>query len=93
VAAGRRRALQQLAEEEALALAEAPTDPGILLEKSLNAFFNYNGHTFDAYEVLGLPAGSPIEAARLAFTRAARELDPESLPFLETALRAIERHR
>ena len=28
-------------------------------EKNLNTLFNYNGHTWDAYEVLGLPAGSP----------------------------------
>src|SRR5690349_4462282 len=25
--------------------------------KSLNVMFNYNGHSWDAYEVLGVPAG------------------------------------
>src|SRR5580704_10984815 len=27
-------------------------------ERSLNVVFNYNGHSWDAFEVLGLPAGS-----------------------------------
>ncbi len=26
----------------------------------LNVFFNYKGHSFDAYEVLGVPAGSNL---------------------------------
>lgn len=74
---------------------DEPTDPGTgsSEEKSLNAFFNFNGHTFDAYESLGLPAGSSVEAARAAFERAAAASERESIRFLEEALRAIERRR
>ena len=33
-------------------------------ERPLNVFFNYNGETFDAYEILGIPAGTSLEVAK-----------------------------
>lgn len=30
-------------------------------DRPLQVFFNYNGETFDAFEVLGLPAGASAE--------------------------------
>lgn len=57
--------------------------------KSLNVLFNWNGHTWDAYEVLGIPAGSSSEAAHAAFERAAALADTETLPFLRAAFEAI----
>jgi hypothetical protein len=35
----------------------------------LNVMFNFNGHSFDAYEVLGVPAGSNMEEVKEAFQR------------------------
>ena len=58
-------------------------------ERSLNVLFNWNGHTWDAYEVLGLPGGSSQVQARLAFDRAAALADQETVPFLKAALDAI----
>lgn len=58
-------------------------------EKNLNAMFNWNGHSWDAYEVLGLPAGSSREAAHLAFDKLSAQCDAESLPFLRAAYEAI----
>ncbi|GEM_PF-1548778 len=44
---------------------------GIKGQKNLNIMFMYNGHSFDAYEILGLPAGaglSQIEKAHKELT-------------------------
>ncbi len=57
--------------------------------KSLNVIFMYNGHTWDAYEVFGVPAGSRPEVIKSAFELALKNSDPESHEFLKTAYRAI----
>lgn len=62
-------------------------------EKDLNVLFNWNGHTWDAYEVLGLPAGSSPTAVKKAFERLATSVQAESLPFITAAYEAIQRHR
>lgn len=59
-------------------------------DRALNALFQWNGHTWDGYEVLGLPAGSSVESARAAFDRAAALADKETLPFLRAALNAVQ---
>lgn len=58
-------------------------------EKSLNVMFLYNGHNFDAYEVLGLPAGSRREQVESAYRRALSASAAESHGFYEAALQAI----
>lgn len=57
--------------------------------KSLNVMFNYNGHSWDAYEVLGVPAGASLKIVTEAYQTALRRSDKESMEFLETAYRAI----
>jgi hypothetical protein len=57
--------------------------------RNLNTRFMYNGNDFDAYEILGIPAGSSIERIRFGFERCLRESDPESHPFFHAAYRAI----
>lgn len=66
-----------------------PTEPIAPREINLNVLFNWNGHTWDAYEVLGLPAGSSREAAAAAYNALCAKSDPESLPFLKAAFEAI----
>jgi hypothetical protein len=61
--------------------------------KSLNVIFNYNGHSWDAYEVLGVPAGSGIKDVTAAYQAALRKNKKESHVFLETAYKAILHHR
>lgn len=61
--------------------------PGIL-----NVHFNYNGHSFDAYEVLGLPAGSSIEKAQAAFEQQIKASDESTREFFEAAIDAIAKH-
>lgn len=60
-------------------------------EKTLNVLFNWNGHTWDAYEVLGIPAGSSRAAVDAAFERIKLDVDQESVPFVTAAYRAISR--
>ncbi len=57
--------------------------------KSLNVMFNYNGHMWDAYEILGVPAGSNFEVCFQAFERLTANMDQESKEFLLAALEAI----
>jgi hypothetical protein len=57
-------------------------------EKVLNILFQYNGETWDAYEVLGLPAGSNMDQAQVAFEIALKE-GRDSEAFLKAALHAI----
>ena len=57
-------------------------------EKVLNILFQFNGETWDAYEVLGLPAGSNIPEAKVALERAIKE-GKDSEAFLKAAYEAI----
>jgi hypothetical protein len=57
--------------------------------RSLNVFFNWNGHTWDAHEVLGLPAGASRDKVVQAFHAARARAGRGSLPFLQAAADAI----
>lgn len=59
------------------------------LERELNVHFNYNGHSWDAYEVFGLPAGVSVEVVTAAYERMIQKVDPESVEFIQTAYQAI----
>ncbi|MDZ4082934.1 MAG: hypothetical protein U1E10_08365 [Bdellovibrionales bacterium] len=56
--------------------------------RQLNVFFNWNGHTWDAFEVLGVPAGASRESVIQAF-HLARSKSPDSIAFLQAAADAI----
>jgi len=58
-------------------------------ERPLNVVFNFNGHSWDAYEVLGLPAGSPPEKVEMAYLESLMKMDEGSKPFLDAAYQAI----
>ncbi len=67
----------------------AATTAHLLTEKELNVLFNWNGHTWDAYEVLGIPAGSSSIAVEAAYERMCRSVRPDSIPFITAAYEAI----
>lgn len=75
-------ALRRLEEIESAASAATPEG------RQLNVFFNWNGHTWDAYEVLGVPAGASRETVVQAF-HVSRSQSPDSTPFLQAATDAI----
>jgi|FLYM01.1.fsa_nt_gi hypothetical protein len=62
---------------------------GNLRSRELQVFFNYNGHTFEAYEVLGLPAGASMKMVQQNFNQQKILADSESRPFLEAAYNAL----
>lgn len=57
--------------------------------KDLNPMFIYNGHTWDAFEVLGVLPGSSIETIRVAFDQVILKSDPSSHDFFKAALTTI----
>jgi hypothetical protein len=61
----------------------------VATEKDLNLLFQWNGHTWDAYEVLGVPAGSSLiivkESYQLQLTRSTQDAHP----FLNAAFETI----
>jgi hypothetical protein len=59
-------------------------------ERPLNVVFNYNGHSWDAYEVLGLAAGSSMEKVEHAYRASLESVDVGSRPFMEAAFHAIQ---
>lgn len=59
-------------------------------ERPLNVVFNYNGHSWDAYEVLGLPAGSSPDKVDAAYQESLSRVDSGSKAFLEAAYQAVK---
>ena len=59
-------------------------------ERRLNVVFQFNGESWDAYEVLGLPAGSNYESVKAAYLESLQDVDQSSRPFVEAAFRAID---
>ena len=55
--------------------------------------FNYNGHTWDAFEVLGLRPGAKADEVGRALQRTLSMVEPESRSFVRAAFEAIRRHR
>jgi hypothetical protein len=54
-----------------------------------NSYFIYNGHTWDAYEVLGIEPGCSIEKIKEAFEASLLRTEAGSHEFLKSALSAI----
>lgn len=65
------------------------TDIDISNEEELNVFFNFNGHLWDAYEVIGVPAGSPMSDVEMAYIKSLTRIDDESKEILQMAYEAI----
>jgi hypothetical protein len=59
-------------------------------ERPLNVVFNHNGHSWDAYEVLGLPAGSSPDKVESAYKESLLRVEASSRPFIEAAYKAIQ---
>ncbi len=59
-------------------------------EEELNILFNYNGHLWDAFEVLGVPAGSGLEMIERAYEQSVNSMDPSSRELIDLAYQAIQ---
>ncbi|MGE0763156.1 MAG: hypothetical protein AB7N80_07760 [Bdellovibrionales bacterium] len=65
--------------------------PGPNGERALNVHFNFNGHSWDAFEVLGLPAGSSAEKVDDALRKVLSQSQNESHEFYKMAHDAIRK--
>lgn len=72
-----------------------PTIPVVnnLIRKSNSVFFMYNGHEWEAFEVLGLPKGCDIQSATSHYQNLIRTSDPSTFEFFELAYAAILKSR
>jgi len=68
------------------AMAESKVSPN---EKNLNVLFMYNGHSFDAHEVLGLPAGANRKMIEEAYRATLAKVDLKSQEFIKAAYQAL----
>lgn len=57
--------------------------------RAIDSYFIYNGHSWDAYEVLGVSPESPVETIRAAFEKSIQRTDVGSHDFLKSALSTI----
>jgi preprotein translocase subunit Sec63 len=57
--------------------------------KTLNVLFMYNGHSFDAHEILGIPAGASLKMVEEAYAKLIRTVKPDSREFVEAAYRVL----
>ncbi len=64
---------------------EELTDP----IRPINVVFTWNGHDWDAYEVLGVPAGSTIDEVKMAYETALSRVDEKSRKIIEKAYTSI----
>ncbi len=61
--------------------------------KQLSIFFMYNGHDWEAHQVLGIPQGAGIDVATRAYQEQLKTADPSSYEFYEAAHAAIFKKR
>lgn len=51
--------------------------------------FNWNGHAWDAFEVLGIPYGSSVEVIDKAYEKESARIEDDSRAFIRQAYEAI----
>lgn len=73
------------AEGHVVSLAGGATDQPVM--------FNWNGHLWEAHEVLGVKVGSSLEDIDRAFLTESEAVDPHSRAFLKMALRSLHERK
>lgn len=63
--------------------------PGAPPVRLPTVMFNYNGHSWDAFEVLGVKPGASLKDITGAYQTALQRTQPESHAFLEVAYKSI----
>lgn len=68
---------------------EPEPEPDRPAPKNLNVLFLYNGHDWDAYAILGLPAGASLPVVTAKYQELIQSADQGKSEFYEAAYRAI----
>jgi len=61
------------------------------LEKELTCQFMYNGENWDAFEILGVPAGSNLQMVEPAYRALKSKTHPDSFGIIEAAYGALKK--
>ena len=67
----------------------ASDDLAVQKAKKLNILFMYNGHDWDAYQVLGLPAGASLPLVTERYQQLIKQADQGQYDFYDAAYQAI----
>ena len=59
-------------------------------ERNDAVIFNWNGHAWDAFEVLGIPYGSSVEAIDKAYEKESQRIEEDSKSFVRQAYASIK---
>lgn len=61
--------------------------------RELNLYFMYNGHDWEAHDVLGIPRGASLPMATQAYQELVKKSDPSTFEFFEAAYNTILKKR
>ena len=61
--------------------------------RELNLYFMYNGHDWEAHDVLGIPRGASLPIATQAYQELVKKSDPSTFEFYEAAYNTILKKR
>lgn len=69
------------------------TEP-LATAKNLSVLFMYNGHDWEAHEVLGVPQGANMHMVTMAYQELIKKSDPSTFAFFEAAYKVIsDKHK
>ena len=60
--------------------------------RRLTVLFMYNGHSFEAHEILGVPPGAGAKTIDEAYQRLKQSQSAEAMEFIDTAYRALKKN-
>ena len=64
---------EQAVRGEVLGDQDQSSSSGESPQRMLNCMYQYNGHTWDAFEVLGVPGGADLQTCRIALDKCLKE--------------------
>ena len=81
--------MKQIVQSDKKTWLEPESAPAIRKTRQLSIQFMYNGHDWEAHDVLGLPQGATLLMATEAYQKLLQSSDSNSFPFYEAAYNAI----
>ena len=81
--------MKQIVHSEKKIWLDPENEPAIRKTRQLSIQFMYNGHDWEAHDVLGLPQGATLPMATEAYQKLLQGSDSNSYPFYEAAYNAI----